>query len=81
MIGFESLLSPIYKMKTETEIRFASENVPRVYGVDARSYEETWARFGEDIERNGMGHYSKVVLFVARKASEAHDREGRNITR
>jgi ubiquinone/menaquinone biosynthesis C-methylase UbiE len=66
---------------TETEIRFASENVPRVYGVDARSYEETWARFGEDIERNGMGHYSKVVLFVARKASEGHDREGRNITR
>jgi hypothetical protein len=56
------------------EIRFACDNVPRVYGVDARSYEETWAKFGEEIERNGMGHYSKVVLFVARKTSELHDR-------
>ncbi len=64
----------------KTEIRFACENAPRIYGVDARSYEETWARFGEEIERNGMGHYSKVVLFVAQKASELHDRGKSNVT-
>lgn len=54
------------------EISFACDNVPRIYGVAARSFEETWARFGKDIEENGLGHYSKVVLFMAEKTGDIH---------
>lgn len=63
------------------EIRFACENVSSIYGVDARSFQETWATFGEEIERNGMGHYSKVVLFIAQKTSEVHDHGESNVSR
>ncbi|MBD3287065.1 methyltransferase domain-containing protein [candidate division WOR-3 bacterium] len=49
------------------EIRFACENVPRIYGVKTPSFDEVWARFGSRIERHGMGHYSRVVSMTARK--------------
>jgi ubiquinone/menaquinone biosynthesis C-methylase UbiE len=62
------------------EIRFASDNVPSIYAVSTPSFEEVWAKFGKRIGQHGMGHYSKVVLFVAQKTSEVHDRGESNIT-
>ncbi|UCG90887.1 MAG: class I SAM-dependent methyltransferase [candidate division WOR-3 bacterium] len=53
--------------QAQCEIRFACENVPKIYGVSTKSFEEVWARFGKDIEKHGLGHYSKVVLMVAQK--------------
>ena len=64
----------------EIEIRFACENVPRIYGINALPFEGTWREFGKHIQRHGMGHYSKVVLFVAEKASEPHDHGESNVT-
>ncbi|TKJ43346.1 hypothetical protein CEE36_04760 [candidate division TA06 bacterium B3_TA06] len=49
------------------EIRFACDNVPKIYGVQTPSFEEVWRKFGVDIEKHGLGHYSKVVLFVAQE--------------
>jgi ubiquinone/menaquinone biosynthesis C-methylase UbiE len=45
------------------EIRYACENVERNYGVVAKGFDETWSRFGSQIEAYGMGHYSKTILF------------------
>jgi cyclopropane fatty-acyl-phospholipid synthase-like methyltransferase len=50
------------------EIRFACENVPGIYGVPTPPFSEIWNRYRKDIEEYGVGHYSKVILFVARKS-------------
>lgn len=49
------------------EIEFATENVPRLYGRTTRSFDDAWTRYKEKIRSNGMGHYSRVELIVARK--------------
>jgi len=56
--------------QAKAEIRFACKNVPKIYGINTPSFEEVWARFGQDIEENGLGHYSKVVLMIAQKVRE-----------
>jgi ubiquinone/menaquinone biosynthesis C-methylase UbiE len=53
--------------QAKTEIRFACDYAPKIYGVNTPSYEEIWARFGQDIEKHGLGHYSKVVLMIAQR--------------
>lgn len=53
------------------EIKFACENVPVTYGVAAASFEEAWERYGKSIEKHGLGHYSKVVLFLSKKSPGA----------
>jgi ubiquinone/menaquinone biosynthesis C-methylase UbiE len=49
------------------EIAYAAENVPRLYGRNARSFDDAWNRFSERIRQNGLGHYSRVELFVTRR--------------
>jgi len=49
------------------EIAYAAENVPRLYGRNARSFDDAWNRFNERIRQNGLGHYSRVELFVTRR--------------
>lgn len=44
-------------------IQFACQSVPKIYGVTTRPFEEVWKKFGRDIEKEGLGYYSKVVLF------------------
>lgn len=56
--------------QAKAEIRFACKNVPKIYGISTPSFEEVWARFGQDIEENGLGHYSKVVLMITQKVGE-----------
>jgi cyclopropane fatty-acyl-phospholipid synthase-like methyltransferase len=51
------------------EIRFACDNVPKIYGVRTPSFEEVWARYGLKIEENGLGHYSRVLLVDTAKAT------------
>jgi len=46
------------------EIEFACENVPVIYGRPARGFDEAWERFGDRIMEHGMGHYSRLELFV-----------------
>jgi hypothetical protein len=53
--------------QAKAEIRFACKNVPKIYGINTRSFEEVWARFGQEIEKNGLGHYSKVLLLIAER--------------
>ncbi len=53
--------------QAQAEIRFAIKYDPKIYGITTPSFEEVWAQFGQRIEKNGLGHYSKVVLIVARK--------------
>lgn len=49
------------------EIEFAAENVPRLYGRSARSFEDAWGRYKEKIRVSGLGHYSRVELLITRK--------------
>ena len=52
--------------QAKTEIKFACEFVPKIYGVKTASLDEVWNRYGPRIEEHGLGHYSKVVLIIAR---------------
>jgi len=53
--------------QARTEIEFATENVPRLFGRSARKFEDVWGRYREKIRVNGLGHYSRVELIVTRK--------------
>jgi cyclopropane fatty-acyl-phospholipid synthase-like methyltransferase len=55
--------------QAKAEIRFAIRNDPKIYGITTPSFEEVWAEFGQQIEKNGLGHYSNVVLMIARKSN------------
>jgi ubiquinone/menaquinone biosynthesis C-methylase UbiE len=72
--GFEVLSKEAYRTgkkltskQAKAEIEFACSEVPKIYGVKSRDFGSIWKEYGEVIERDGMGHYSKVVLTVARK--------------
>jgi ubiquinone/menaquinone biosynthesis C-methylase UbiE len=54
--------------QAKSEIRFAIKYDPKIYGVTTPSFEDVWAKFGQRIEKNGLGHYSKVVLIIAQKS-------------
>lgn len=56
--------------QAKEEIEYACLNVPIHYGVEAKGFKETWKRFGASIEKHGMGHYSKTVLFEFLKPNE-----------
>jgi ubiquinone/menaquinone biosynthesis C-methylase UbiE len=53
--------------QAKAEIKYVCKNDPKIYGIATRPYEEVWAKFGRQIEENGLGHYSKVVLMIALK--------------
>jgi ubiquinone/menaquinone biosynthesis C-methylase UbiE len=53
--------------QAKREIWFAVKNDPKIYGITTPSFEDVWAEFGPRIEEHGLGHYSKVVLVIARK--------------
>jgi len=56
--------------QAKEEIAFACDNVPVIYGRPARGFDESWERFGDGITEHGMGHYSRLELFVTRKMAE-----------
>lgn len=56
--------------QARSEIRFACENVPKIYGKATPCFDDVWARFGPVIETCGLGHYSKLVSLLARKVNE-----------
>jgi ubiquinone/menaquinone biosynthesis C-methylase UbiE len=49
------------------EIRFACDKAPEIYGIHTPPFEDVWAKFGPDIEKHGLGHYSRVAAFFSRK--------------
>lgn len=53
--------------QAEYEIKYVIENVPKIYGVVTPTFSEVWDKFGRDIEENGMGCYSKVMLMTVQK--------------
>jgi cyclopropane fatty-acyl-phospholipid synthase-like methyltransferase len=55
--------------QARAEIKFAVKYDPKIYGITTPSFDKIWSEFGQKIEKNGLGHYSKVVLMVARKSS------------
>jgi ubiquinone/menaquinone biosynthesis C-methylase UbiE len=56
--------------QAKKEIKYACLNAPIDYRVDSRSFQDTWNKFGSLIEKHGMGHYSKTVLFEMFKPSK-----------
>jgi cyclopropane fatty-acyl-phospholipid synthase-like methyltransferase len=59
-----------YKLTAEEakdEIAIAGEQISKIYGIKTKSFDEVWKRFGQEIEVNGLGHNSRVVLMIARK--------------
>lgn len=54
--------------QTQEEIRFACNQVPRIYGIATPRFDDVWEKFGEAIQEHGCGHLSKTVLFITRKA-------------
>jgi ubiquinone/menaquinone biosynthesis C-methylase UbiE len=56
--------------QAKAEIRFACKTDPKIYGIQTPPFEEIWAKFGQNIEKHGLGHYSKVVLMIAQKVGE-----------
>lgn len=55
--------------QAEKEIRFACKSVPALYGKETPSFEKVWKKFGKEIVEHGMGHYSKLICFIAAKTS------------
>ena len=55
--------------QAKEEIKFACENVPKIYGVKTQTCKRVWEKFGRDIENHGLGHYSKVISFTSKKLS------------
>ena len=49
------------------EIEYATNNVPRLFGCVTKSFENVWDTYKERIRLNGLGHYSRVELFITRK--------------
>ncbi len=49
------------------EIKYACTNVPKVYGVTTRTFDDVWSKFGLSIESHGLGHYSKTIYLKAIK--------------
>ncbi len=49
------------------EIRYACDNVPKIYGIVTPSFEDVWNEFGSAIEENGVGQVSKVLLMITQK--------------
>jgi len=56
--------------QAKNEIRYAIKNAPKIHGIVIPTFREVWAKFGQDIEENGLGSYSKVVLMIAQKTKE-----------
>jgi len=59
--------------QAQQEIRFACERVPGLYGVATRAFDDVWRKFGRAIAREGLGHYSKMVLFRVRAEGTAEE--------
>ena len=53
--------------QAKEEITIACEQISKIYGIKTKSFDEVWKRFGQEIEVNGLGHNSRVVLMIARK--------------
>lgn len=53
--------------QAKEEISYACRNVEKNYGINTPSFDETWCKFRERIEKHGMGHYSKTCLIKSRK--------------
>jgi ubiquinone/menaquinone biosynthesis C-methylase UbiE len=49
------------------EIKFACGNVPATFGIPSASFDDVWSKFGPSVEKQGLGHYSKVVVFISKK--------------
>lgn len=54
--------------QAKIEIKFACSNAPKIYEIKTQSFEKVWEKFGKRIEKHGLGHYSKTILFITEKA-------------
>ncbi len=55
--------------QAQAEIKYVCKNDPKIYGIATPPFEQIWAKFGRQIEANGLGHYSKVMLMIASKVT------------
>lgn len=53
--------------QARSEIKYACDNVPTIYGITTPSFKDIWSTFGKDIDKHGVGHMSKVLLMIAHK--------------
>jgi SAM-dependent methyltransferase len=52
------------------EVKYACKYAPIHYGVETPGFQEAWVKYGNSIKSYGLGHYSKTVLFEARKRAQ-----------
>ncbi len=62
-VGFAPLTARKYHtgkkltpQQARSEIRFACKNLPNLYGIAPKTYEDDWNRCDKTIEKNGLGH-------------------------
>jgi hypothetical protein len=60
--------------QAKNEINYIVRRVQKVYGINPLTFEEIWTRFGQDLEKNGLGCYSKVLQMTARKIEDVDNR-------
>lgn len=56
--------------QAKSEIRYTIKNCSKIYRINTPTFKEVWAKFGQAIEENGLGCYSKVVLIIAQKVGD-----------
>lgn len=54
--------------QAQNEIREGLEIVKRVYKLPVQSFTEVWSKYGELVEKQGYGMYSKIIVIQARKS-------------
>ena len=60
--------------QAKNEIKYTIRRVPKIYGINTPTFEKIWTKFGQDIEKNGLGCYCKVVFVGARKVEQVNIR-------
>ncbi len=53
--------------QAKREIAALCKQTPKMYGVQSKTFEETWERFGAEIREHGLGYFSRVILMIARR--------------
>jgi ubiquinone/menaquinone biosynthesis C-methylase UbiE len=53
--------------QARNEIQFACDNVPKIYRIKTPTSRAVWNKFGNRIKKYGVGHYSKLVLYITKK--------------
>jgi ubiquinone/menaquinone biosynthesis C-methylase UbiE len=49
------------------EMERECKTAKKTWGIEAKPFEDVWAKYGGSVEKNGIGRCSRLVLMIARK--------------